>query len=57
MVPPGDVDAYVAVVGEILDDREFATALGAAGRRRAETDFVLADYCRRVQDVYDEVLI
>ena len=36
---PGDVDAVVGAIARTIDDPVAARAMGAAGRRRAETDF------------------
>lgn len=55
LVPPGDVDALVAAVREILDDGRLAASLGSAGARRAR-DFDWDSVTARLVDVYRGVL-
>ncbi|HEX6942268.1 MAG TPA: glycosyltransferase family 4 protein [Gemmatimonadaceae bacterium] len=55
LVPPGDVDALVAAVREVLDDRRLADSLGAAGARRAR-EFDWDSVTARLVDIYRGVL-
>jgi glycosyltransferase involved in cell wall biosynthesis len=52
LVPPGSVDALAEAIGGLLTDRERRTRLGAAARRRIETEFPLS----RMIDGYERVL-
>lgn len=55
LVPPGDVNALVAAVREILDDGRLADSLGTGGARRAR-DFDWDSVTARLVDVYRGVL-
>ncbi len=52
LVPPGDPDALAQAIGSLLADPERRVRLGAAARRRIETDFPLS----RMIDGYERVL-
>jgi glycosyltransferase involved in cell wall biosynthesis len=52
LVPPGDPDALAQAIGSLLADPERRARLGAAARRRIETDFPLS----RMIDGYERVL-
>lgn len=39
LVPPGDSTAFAAAIGDVLADRRRAGEMGAAGRRRVQSDF------------------
>lgn len=56
LVANGDRDALAAALVELLDDPARASAMGAAGRRRAEAEFSVQATADRVQAVYDQVL-
>ena len=55
LVPPGDVNALVAAVREVLDDRRLAESLGRAGAERAR-EFDWDTVTGRLVDVYRDVL-
>ena len=50
LVEPGDDDALVAALRELLADRERARTLGEAGRARVQERFTPAAFARRVLD-------
>jgi glycosyltransferase involved in cell wall biosynthesis len=50
LVPPGDVEALVAAMRYLLADPGFASALGAAGRKRAEL-FALDPFVTRLDTI------
>ncbi|HSM01059.1 MAG TPA: glycosyltransferase [Acidimicrobiia bacterium] len=56
LVPPGDPVALAAAIDRLLDDREFAAALGAAARGVAEESHGLAPMVRAIEAVYEDVL-
>ncbi|WP_250008840.1 glycosyltransferase [Actinoplanes sp. M2I2] len=51
----GDREALAANLRKLLDDENLRTAMGAAARARAETDFDVVKQSRRLEDIYDEV--
>ncbi len=53
LVPPADPDSLAAGVLRILADPERTTALGRAGRARAEREFPLAGEVRAHADLYE----
>lgn len=55
LVPPGDADALAAAIRTLVDDRERAHAMGAAGRLRAEAEYSSQAYLAGVHRVYDDV--
>ena len=56
LVPPGDSQAAAGAVLRILADPSCAAAFGAAGRRRAESEFEVGAYVRRIEALYDDLL-
>jgi glycosyltransferase involved in cell wall biosynthesis len=52
LVPAGDPDALAQAIGGLLADPERRTQLGAAARRRIETEFPLS----RMIDEYERIL-
>jgi glycosyltransferase involved in cell wall biosynthesis len=54
LVPPGDVDALVEALRDLLADPARADRLAAAGRRRVETEFSAAAMAERVLELYAE---
>ena len=55
-VPPHDPAALAAAISQLLADRELSQRFGAAGRRRAMTDYDLENFVRRVEEVYDQAV-
>lgn len=56
LAPSGDDAALAEAIGALLRDGDLAASLAAAGRRRAETRFSLADQTGRLEDLYAELL-
>jgi glycosyltransferase involved in cell wall biosynthesis len=52
LVPPGDFERLAGVAADLLADPARRSALGEAGRRRAETHFALSRMLREVTDLY-----
>jgi rhamnosyl/mannosyltransferase len=55
-VPPNDPAALGGAIAQLLADRGLAQRLGAAGRRRATTEYNLQSFIRRIEDVYDQAV-
>jgi glycosyltransferase involved in cell wall biosynthesis len=55
LVPPGDESALVTALGELLANPLRAAGLGAAARRRAESDFSRDAMRRRFENFYREL--
>ena len=55
-VPPSDPAALAAAIAQLLDDRTLAQRLGAAGRRRATTEYDLQNFVERIEDVYEQAV-
>jgi glycosyltransferase involved in cell wall biosynthesis len=53
LVPPGDVDALVRALRDLLDNSERARRLGEAGRARARVSFSAEAAADRVLGLYD----
>ena len=53
-VPPGDVEALVEAVDELLADEREREELGAAARQLAIDKYSWADIARRLELIYDE---
>jgi glycosyltransferase involved in cell wall biosynthesis len=56
LVRAGDPDALADALRRIVGEPELRARLGAAARRRAETEHSAVSSTRRVAAVYDEVL-
>jgi glycosyltransferase involved in cell wall biosynthesis len=56
LVPPGDIPALSAALGDLVDDRELRRKLGAAGRARAEAHFDLDAFRRAHVELYEQQL-
>lgn len=56
LVPPADPAAMAAAAVSLLQDPAAAAQLGAAGRRRAESEFSLARHGEAIRALYREVL-
>ena len=55
-VPTNDPAALAAAIAQLLDDRALAQRLGAAGRRRATTEYDLQTFVKRIEDVYEQAV-
>jgi len=56
-VSPNDPAVLAAAIAQLLADRPLAQRLGAAGRRRATTDYALQSFVQRIEEVYDEAML
>jgi rhamnosyl/mannosyltransferase len=56
-VSPNDPAMLAAAIAQLLADRALAQRLGAAGRRRATTDYALQSFVQRIEEVYDEAML
>lgn len=56
LVPPNDAVATQAALDTLLRDRRLRRRLGAASRRRAETEFAMDRYLERVLATYERAL-
>lgn len=56
LVEPGNASELAAAIVKLVEDREFASRIGAAGRRRVVERFASATIAERMADVYREVL-
>ena len=52
IVPPGDVDALVAALGELVGNRDLRQRMGRAGRQLVEQDFGLASVVAQTLGIY-----
>jgi len=57
LFPEGDVDALAAAVGELLEDRERRSAMGAAARIDAEERLAWERVAARFEALYESVLV
>jgi len=55
LVDPGDVGALVVALRRVLDDRDLAARLGAAGRERVRRDFTPEAEVRRYRALHREL--
>src|SRR5262249_55252191 len=56
LVPPASPDDLAASIRRVLDDRELASALAQAGRRRVEERFSWASVAERTEQVYADAI-
>jgi glycosyltransferase involved in cell wall biosynthesis len=56
LVPPRDPEALAAAIRRLLADPDLRGRLGDAGRRRVAERFSADAMCRRVLELYDEVV-
>jgi glycosyltransferase involved in cell wall biosynthesis len=56
LVSPGDVESTASAVVRLLLHPEQASTMGAKGRAKAEREFSLPTYARRVEEVYRSIL-
>jgi glycosyltransferase involved in cell wall biosynthesis len=52
IIPPGDEDALVEALGQLLTNPLRAAAFGASARKRVESDFSREAMCRRFEEFY-----
>ncbi len=55
LVPPGDADALSRAIRQLLADPDQAQAMGAAGRRIAETNYSIEHQIEQLTDLYDSI--
>jgi glycosyltransferase involved in cell wall biosynthesis len=55
LVPLGDRAEFTRWINELLDDRELAEGLGAAGRARVEAEFSVSAMIARYAELYREL--
>lgn len=55
-VPAGDPVAFAGALNRVLDQPDFATALGKAGRERVRIEYNQSLFLSRMQDVYEQAL-
>jgi glycosyltransferase involved in cell wall biosynthesis len=53
LIPPGDQQALVAAVQQLLDDPARRRAIGEAGRRRVEAEYTIERMVERSVEVYE----
>jgi glycosyltransferase involved in cell wall biosynthesis len=53
--PMGDADALAACMRRIIEDPSLAARLGAAARKRAETQLTAAQMCEKTATLYDSI--
>ena len=53
--PMGDADALAACMRQIIEDPSLAARLGAAARKRAETQLTAAQMCEKTATLYDSI--
>lgn len=56
LVEPGDVEGFAAALKRVAGDRDEARRMGAAGRRRAATEFAPAKHVEQLEAVYRRVV-
>jgi glycosyltransferase involved in cell wall biosynthesis len=57
LVAPDNDQALAGALSELLATPELALAMGVAGRERARAEFSLESMTRRVEAVYDEIIV
>lgn len=57
LVPPNDLDGFVAAVDRIFADLVHAREMGAAGRTHATEAFSEDQFCARLTTIYREVIV
>lgn len=56
LLPPGDLDALVQVLGRFSNDRKTLAALGHEGFKRAKSNFSVEKMTRQTTELYDRVI-
>lgn len=56
VVPSNDVNAFTSAVRTLLEDSNLRQALGANGRRFAETEFDILSVCNRFEKLFNDVI-
>jgi glycosyltransferase involved in cell wall biosynthesis len=56
LVPPADPDALADALAGLVDDRDAAVALGAAGRERVAERYSFEGMVRRIELLYEDVV-
>jgi glycosyltransferase involved in cell wall biosynthesis len=57
LADPREISSYVQRLKDLLNNRPLARQVGIAARRRVEGNFEMGNYVRRIERLYDEVLI
>lgn len=57
LVTPGDHRELAAAILKLIDDPAWARGLGRAGRRRVEKYYALRDQVRRIEALYEAILL
>jgi glycosyltransferase involved in cell wall biosynthesis len=57
LVTPGDHRELAAAILKLINDPAWARGLGQAGRRRVEKHYALRDQVRRIEALYEEILL
>jgi glycosyltransferase involved in cell wall biosynthesis len=56
LTPPGDAGALADRLARLLTDVDLRARMGAAARRRVETEYSLASTVRKMEEAYDLAL-
>lgn len=56
LIPPGEPATLAEAVMRMLRDPDLAARIGSAARKRAETEFSLDTFVRRIESLYEELL-
>jgi glycosyltransferase involved in cell wall biosynthesis len=56
LVPPRDPNALAAAINKIIEDKEFASSLGSAARKRVEREFTVEKMITETEKVYHSLL-
>ena len=54
LVPPGDVAAFAAATGHLLENTALRTRLGQAGQQRAQAHYTIEHYLEKLIAVYNQ---
>lgn len=57
LLDPMDVDAWVTKIGQLLDDPDMATRIGAAGRELVERECNIQKRAQELQEIYEALSV